>query len=294
MRGIPADKKHAGSKPDMNIGAAVSGFLAPLFIMLFISFAKELGFKSILLWSFLAAGLSSAILFILWDNRSVRPLLYIRLFKIEGLGLMMILITIPIILQGGHTFLMPFYFDDIKEMRAVHFGALLMIYSLMFIIAGFISPLIMKRFHFLTVATAAFMCLMMGCVIMVFGLHTDGLIVPVAYLVMMGLGFGIYNAPSTSAIMAMIPPDHKGLFSGVFQVILRASLLMGIVLFETIYSAGIGDFPETFTPASPVSADHLNALYSSYRMAFMAGFALIAVALIILLVVRVGRNKTGA
>jgi len=282
MRGMPVDEEPSRAKLDFDIGGAVSGFLAPLSFMLFISFAKELGFTSMLLWSFFLAGLASTIFFVMWENRVAHPLFDFRLFKIEGLGLMLILIITPIVLQGGHTFLMPFYFDDIKAMRIVHYGSLLMIYSLVFIIAGFIGPLMMKRFHFRAVSTAGFLSMMTGCALMIFGLQADGLAVPVTYLVLMGFGFGIYNAPSTSAVMAMIPPDHKGLFSGVFQIILRTSLAMGIIIFETIYSAGTGSFSETLFDESLVSPEHLNALHLSYRMAFAAGFALIAVALIIL------------
>lgn len=282
MRGIPADEERLMANLDFDFGGAISGFLAPLFFLLFISFAKELGFTSMLLWSFFLAGLASTIFFVMWESRVAHPLLDLRLFKIEGLGLMLIPIIIPIMLQGGHTFLMPFYFDDIKAMRIVHYGSLLIIYSLVFILAGFIGPLMMKRYHFRAVGTLGFLSMMTGCAIMIVGLHADGLAVPVAYLVLMGFGFGIYNGPSTSAVMAMIPPDRKGLFSGVFQIILRTSLALGIIVFETIYSAGIGNFSETLFDESLVSPDQLNALHLSYRMAFAAGFTLIALALIIL------------
>jgi hypothetical protein len=101
IRGIPVDEKRSGEKLNIDIGTAVSGFLAPFFFMLFISFFKELGCRSILLWTFLGAGVSSAGFFIVRNKRAVIPLLYVNLFKIKGFGLMVILITIPIILQGG-------------------------------------------------------------------------------------------------------------------------------------------------------------------------------------------------
>ncbi|MBP7137862.1 MAG: MFS transporter [Syntrophaceae bacterium] len=282
IRSIPVDEKRTAAKPSIDIASAVSGFLMPFFFMLFISFFKELGYRSILLWAFLGAGVLSAGLFIIRNNRIANPLLDVNLFKIKGFGLMVILITIPIILQGGHYFLMPFYFDDIKNMRIVYYGALLMIYSLVFVITDLLSPFIFSRFHFRTIGTAGFICMMTGSAVMIFGLHTDGLVVPIAYLVMMGMGFGIYNAPSTSIFMNMVSSDRKGLFAGIFQIILRSSLAIGIILFETIYSAGIGNFSETLTRDSAISSDYLNALHFSYKMTFTASFFLIVIALIVL------------
>jgi MFS family permease len=245
LRKFPEDERQPNAKLEIDWGGVISGFLSPFFFMLFLSISKELGFQSILLWSLLVLSICSAIFFIWWEHRSTYPLFDIRLLRIDGLGLILIPVIIPIILQGGHTFLMPFYFDDIKAMSIFEYSLLLMVYSLIFMLAGFASPRLMERYPIKTIGTVAFTFMMAACALMYLGLHTDRLIIPMAYLVLMGLGFGIYNAPSTSSVMTLIPYEHKGVFSGIYQIIIRSSLAMGIVFFETIYSAGTGDFSET-------------------------------------------------
>ncbi|NCA88945.1 MAG: MFS transporter [Gammaproteobacteria bacterium] len=282
LRNLPADERLPNFKAAIDWGGVISGFLSPFFFMLFLSFSKELGLQSILLWSMLILSICSAIFFIWWESRIVNPLVDIKLFRIEGLGLILIPVIIPIILQGGHTFLMPFYFDDIKALSITDYSMLLMIYSLIFMLAGLAGPRLMGHYQIKTIGTIAFIFMMAACALMFFGLHTEQLIVPIAYLVLMGLGFGIYNAPSTSSVMALIPKEHKGVFSGIYQIIIRSSLAMGIVFFETLYSAGTGDFSETLQDESSVGADQLQALHAAYRSAFAAGFLLIGAALIFL------------
>ena len=159
---------------------------------------------------------------------------------------------------------------------------LLMIYSVIFMLAGLAGPRLMEHYQIKTIGTIAFFFMMSACALMFFGLHTEQLIIPIVYLVLMGLGFGIYNAPSTSSVMALIPKEHKGVFSGIYQIIIRSSLAMGIVFFETLYSAGTGNFSETLLDESSVGADQLQAVHAAYRSAFAAGFILIGAALIFL------------
>lgn len=282
LRNLPADERLPNLKAAIDWGGVISGFMSPLFFMLFLSFSKELGFQSVILWSMLAFSLCSALFFVWWESRIANPLFDISLFRIEGLGLILIPVIIPIILQGGHTFLMPFYFDDIKALSIADYSMLLMIYSVIFMLAGLAGPRLMEHYQIKTIGTIAFLFMMSACALMFFGLHTEQLIVPIAYLVLMGLGFGIYNAPSTSSVMALIPKEHKGVFSGIYQIIIRSSLAMGIVFFETLYSAGTGNFSETLLDESSVGADQLQALHAAYRSAFAAGFILIGAALIFL------------
>lgn len=126
-------------------------------------------------------------------------------------------------------------------MRIVYYGALLMIYSLVFRHNGFVKPILFfQDFIFRTIGTGRFY------------LYDDGkwlwfsASIPmwlnnlIAYLVMMGDGIWDLQRAFHIDFYEYGFVRSQRTFAGIFQIMFGL-LAIGII-FETIYSAGIGNF----------------------------------------------------
>jgi len=58
-------------------------------------------------------------------------------------------------------------------------------------------------------------------------------------LILMGLGMGMFAAPNTTAIMNSVPPQHRGVASGMRATIQNSGSLLSMALFFTIVIIGL-------------------------------------------------------
>ena len=59
------------------------------------------------------------------------------------------------------------------------------------------------------------------------------------WLVVLGIGQGLFAAPNTTAVMNSVPAEHRGVSSGMRATFMNAASLMSIGIFFTIVTAGL-------------------------------------------------------
>jgi MFS family permease len=99
---------------------------------------------------------------------------------------------------------------------------------------------------------------------------------------LMGIGSGMFSSPNTSSIMNSVPPQDRGVASGMMSTLMNSAATLSMAVFFTIVIVGIqGAFPEAIhssfasfgsqvTPTMQELADQLasmsptNALFSAF------------------------------
>jgi MFS family permease len=58
-------------------------------------------------------------------------------------------------------------------------------------------------------------------------------------LLLMGIGMGLFASPNTSSVMSSVPPEHRGVSSGMLATVQNAGMLMSMAVFFTIVIVGL-------------------------------------------------------
>ena len=67
-------------------------------------------------------------------------------------------------------------------------------------------------------------------------LSAPSLVPAVLFLVGQALAYGTFSTSNNSVVMAMAPKNKVGVVSGVFRMIMRFGMVLGVCVFGTIFS----------------------------------------------------------
>jgi len=113
----------------------------------------------------------------------------------------------------------------------------------------------------------------------VFTLKLPGLLPVILYLLGMGLLYGIFVPSNSNLVMGVVPEERQGIASGVFRTMRNLGLVIGVALFETIFSLVI---PRT---ALDTSLTRLtipqDVLISGFRNSYIVGAFLCGLAFVL-------------
>ncbi|RMI34997.1 MFS transporter [Nocardia stercoris] len=185
-------------------------------------------------------GISALLLagFVAWELRAENPVLNMNLFRIRRFSVPALAITVSYFCAFGFLFLITQYFQGVKEYSALEFG----IHSLPFAAAvGIGAPLatlVAQRIG--TTATVV-----AGLLTLAVGMYLAGTVrVETPYLgpvlismVLMGIGFGVVQGPSTEAIMGSVPLAEAGAGSAVNDTTRELGGTLGVAVLGSTMSS---------------------------------------------------------
>jgi EmrB/QacA subfamily drug resistance transporter len=206
--------------------------------------------------------------FIVHERRALDPvvnlaLFRIRMFTLSALSLLAFAITTSVL-----TFLLPFYVQDVLHHSPSFMGLLFLSAPVLTIglapLAGQLTDRIGPRLPAsvgLGVVVAGFV---IGTVLRV----DSHWIMPVLLLAATGIGYGLFNTPNQTAIIASVPREYRGFATGVVQMVFGLGSLLGIslggalltVLFR--YYSGLPDA----TPTAEVPGPFVAAMNTTYAV----------------------------
>ncbi|HEX6541103.1 MAG TPA: MFS transporter [Ktedonobacterales bacterium] len=181
------------------------------------------------------------------ELRSDHPMFRLDLFRIRMFSFGNISVFLASLAQGGLQFMIVIWLQGIWlplhgysfEETPLWAGIYMIPLMAGFMAMGPISGLLSDRFGSRFFSTA-------GMVLMAFGfvgltlLPADfsyGVFAPL--LLLLGIGQGMFAAPNTTAIMNSVPPEHRGVASGMRATFQNAASLLSIGVFFSIVTAGL-------------------------------------------------------
>ncbi|MGD9581725.1 MAG: MFS transporter [Vampirovibrionia bacterium] len=175
-------------------------------------------------------------LFIVRENTCSYPLMKLSLFKNIPFLLTLLAGGIAFFLVGGNLFLLPFFLIVTRSVSPSSAGLVLMTYPFFFLIMTFFINNILKRFSCWSVSIAGLSLTFISLFLFVFLIPQSGVIYVFSYLAVLGIGFGLFFAPNTKSAMDFVSPKNAGLASGIFRTFNYLGLVIGVCVFESIYS----------------------------------------------------------
>ena len=186
----------------------------------------------------LAGGALLLFAFVLWELRNPSPMLEVRLFRRRGFSVGAITITVAYLSIFGFQFIAIQYLQSVKGYSALRGGFGVLPISATIALVAPRTGQLARRFDPRRLVTTGLTLMATAYFGIVFvGPYTHyGYIA--GFLFLLGAGIAIVVAPSTTAIMASVPPAQAGMGSAMNDITREIGVALGIAIMGTIQALG--------------------------------------------------------
>ncbi len=262
------------TNPDKKLGfpSAISLSMGLLILMLSLSLYSRhiLGFHYLV--GFLLLSAISFALFLYYESVPSSSLIGLDIFKnrvftYSGLAMFLVFITLSSV-----TILMPFYLEQIKNLKPEVVGLILMTVPvcgfIMAPLSGYLSDKVQAR-----IITTVGVVLMLIGIILVGKLMVDSKITDIILaLIIIGVGMGVFGTPNTSSIMGAARASQLGAASGILATIRSLGITFGVGLAIAIFNF----YQNLFLQNGADKADaFIHGYHSVYKFIMVVTFAAI-------------------
>lgn len=173
---------------------------------------------------------ASLIGFIVHESRAKSPFVNLELFKIRRFSFSVLSLLVIAICYSLTGFLMPFYLQDILHLSPTKIGILFMAPSILTVALAPLSGYLSDRLGPRVPATV-------GVLFMIVSLALGGLlradshwVLPTMLIVVGAITNGIFNPANSTAMISMMPREHRGFASAVNHVTFGLGNVLGVAL----------------------------------------------------------------
>ncbi|HEU5347645.1 MAG TPA: MFS transporter [Ktedonobacterales bacterium] len=195
----------------------------------------------------IVAGIVLLAVFIGIELRSDHPMFQLELFRIRMFSFGNASVFLAALAQGGLQFMIVIWLQGIWlplhgysfEETPLWAGIYMIPLMIGFIVMGPVSGLLSDRFGSRFFATLGMVLTAIGFLGLTVLPANFSYMVFAPLLLLLGLGLGMFAAPNTTAIMNSVPPEHRGVASGMRATFQNAASLLSIGVFFSIVTAGL-------------------------------------------------------
>ncbi len=241
QRVMPNDTKHTKDpeKSDHNgfdiLGASLS-FASSLALIYGLSTGREKGWLSPLIAGSFLLFLGTFYTFIRWEKKTAAPLLDLSLFRNKAFTYGNIASGLAYAFLAGNNFLMPFFLMYVKGLKSEAAGFVFLTYSLVYMAIGPISGRLSLRINPRLLCTFGMALGGLSAILFAVTVNARGMVWVFVYFVLLAISIATFCTSNNNVVMGMAPEGKQGIVSGVFRMIMRFGMALGVCIFETIFS----------------------------------------------------------
>ena len=209
--------------------------------------SSPMGWESPFVVGGIVAGLLVLVAFVVIERRTKDPMFRLDFFRIRMFTAGNVSGFLYAIAQGGLTFMLIIWlqgiwlplhgynYQDTPLWAGIYMSPMLVGFFIMGPLSGSLSDRLGSR----GLATAGLVVLAAGFVLLA-GLPADFTYLPfMLILVLVGFGMGLFTSPNMTAIMNSVPPEYRGVASGMRATIQNAGALVSMSLFFSMVIVGL-------------------------------------------------------
>jgi EmrB/QacA subfamily drug resistance transporter len=187
----------------------------------------------------IALGVLALALFVFVELRTRMPILSFSLFRNRLFTASIFSLFFITSTQSAISFLMPFYLQNILHYSPSQMGWIIITNSAVIVLIAPIAGWLSDRFGSRLLCTTGSGLIVIGQ-FFIASLGLDSSIPRIIFpLLLIGLGWAIFNSPNQSALLGSVPRDKLGTASGMNTTTARTGGAMGVALSATLFTYGL-------------------------------------------------------
>ncbi len=217
-------------------------------------------------------------LFVIWEWRARQPMLDLRILRRLTFSLNLLAALVLFLGISFNLLLTPLFFQLVYQFDLQRTGFMLMALPVALSLSSPISGRLSDRFgpRMLTIAGLSIAALAL------LGLSGSAPTTPpwqmLAFLVLLGIGVGMFQSPNNSTVLGNAPPEALGVASGLLAIARTVGQTGGIALAGAIWTSQV--FALNGGPIAPITAAAPPILAGGYESAMRFAALLVAAAMI--------------
>ncbi|MEM8903906.1 MAG: MFS transporter [Actinomycetota bacterium] len=197
----------------------------------------------------LVVGAVGLVSFVLWELRTPRPLLDVRLFRLRGFSTGSLSIFLQFLAAFGFFFTASQFLAFVFDYSPLRIGLGLLPIGVTIPLGSVLAPKAIERFGRGVTGAGGLVAIATGLVWFNFvGVDTDYWFFAIGVLIF-GLGFGLAAPPATEAIVEALPRQRQGVASAMNDVTREVGGALGIAIVGSALTSGYRSSVEADLPA---------------------------------------------
>jgi len=233
----------------------------------------------------LAAAAIGAGLFVRAERRAASPLIRLAMFRDRALTANLALGALVATVMMATLVVGPFHLSGALGLAPAAVGLVVAVGPLVVALAGVPAGALTDRCGAHRVTVIGLGALAAGCLVLSALPTSLGVAGYVAPLVVITAGYALFQTANNTAVMADVPPDRRGVVSGLLNLSRNLGLVTGASALGAIFALAAG--------ASDVATASPAAVAAGMRVTFLVAAALIGGALVIALASRARLRQDG-
>jgi EmrB/QacA subfamily drug resistance transporter len=262
-------------------------FLSMFVLIISLEMGGRLGWTSPLILLGLISCLVLLIIFYKWESTHTYPLFKMCLLKQRYLNLSIAAGFLTSFVLTGTIFLLPFYLELIMNYSTDIAGLIILVPTMLIIFVGPLSGRISDRTGSKLPSIIGAVCLAIALFVLTIlnpTIGKYGIIFVLIALLMRSLSDGMFSPANNKLVMSHSPPGMTGSVSSLLNTAKYLGLVMGVVIFETIFDSTVSHSAAGLEGAISTGAFQFSVpvetLLSGFQQAFLVG-AVISILIII-------------
>ncbi len=265
-------------KGDFDAIGAILIFATLLTLILPVYIGESMNWGLLSVISAISISLILAIVLFKWESRQKNPLFDFSILKNVHITLSLISGFLATLVLTGSIFLIPFFFELVMGYSTDFSGLIILLPSLAVIFIGPLSGYISDRMGSRIPTVAAVFSLIIAAILLTFLNETIGLLFIFIALGIRALSEGMFTPANNKLIMSHSTPEKLGSVSSLLNTARYLGLVMGVVIFNTIFNYTISNETAKILGVPLNGAYQLSApteiLLQGFHNAFIAGLVI--------------------
>ena len=233
-RFLPADGPH--TRQHFDVPGAALFFLAMIALLFPMNYGDTAGWTSPLILGSFAASAALLAGFAAVELKSPSPMMDLTLFLNRLFTMSNISLLISFVAGFAVTLLMPFYLQDLRGLSASAAGLLLIPQPLVTMLAGPVSGVLSDRMDSRYLSSGGMLLVAVGMFLLSTLNISSTALQSSLFLVLLGLGNGVFQTPNNSSIMGSVPDNRRGVASGMLATMRNVGMVVGTALSGAVFS----------------------------------------------------------
>lgn len=275
-RHLPLDRRNAAGKA----GFDVLGTLLLALALAAYALAVTLGrgsFGSLNIALLLAAALGAG-LFVLAQSRVASPLLRLAMFRDRVLSASLVMNVLVATVMMATLVVGPFYLSRALGLGTAMVGLVLSVGPVISALSGVLAGRVVDRLGAPAMVAAGLAAMVAGSAALSVLPGLFGLAGYIAAIAVLTPGYQLFQAANNTAVMVDVPPDRRGVVSGLLNLSRNLGLITGASVMGAVFALA--------SAASDITAANPDAVAGGMRTSFAVAAVLASIALALALASR--------